>query len=178
MAKADFYIQNREAPVVVYRYNDSKDLDKFHEFKDADAFEAWYKPSKMRFIGQNAQNEFTDVMLEFDRNISVHSTDHQFKAKLPKTTGSRREDAAVAEGKPKRPMRDTRGRYVDKRHVAKITAAGFKQTSNDPITFVRGKTTVVIAPPPEGKAWSSDWTINGKQSGRGVTTLLAAVEGK
>lgn len=64
MAKADFYIENRSAPVHVYAYPVEGDAKPFHIFPDAEAFETWYRPGKMRSCGQNAQTEFTDVLLD------------------------------------------------------------------------------------------------------------------
>ena len=172
MAKVDFQLDNRDAPVIVYR--NAAEPEKVREFPNAEAFEAWYRPGKMRYLGRTTCEKFTDVLLDMDRATAVSTMGKPttFVAKAAnrgvqeQTAEDRRAEPTV---RVPRQKRDTTGRYVDKRHVVRILACGVKQTSSDPITYEGRGFKVVIAPPPEGKAWSSSWTVTkgGKVLGTG-----------
>ena len=175
MAKADFRIENRAAPVFVYRYTNDGPV-KVREFPSADDFEQWYQPRKMRSLGATARPEFTDVLLDMP--------DPGPEAPMPlKAPGTPRgaPSAPAATSGPARPVSTSgttstgrRGAYMDSRHIAKLEAAGFKRVQEHPMAFQRGKDRVDVAPPTDGK-WSSSWTLNGQQQGRGISTLMRAL---
>lgn len=212
MAKANFLIDNRNAPIFVYRYTDAGPV-KAREFRNADDFEAWYRPGKMRSLGATTTAEFTDVLLDMPETAigtPLPLKDPEIgsgpQSGLPGAQPARARTAAsggtstgrdgASSGRPGRTASEAAGRgrpdiaarpaaasggtstgrrsYMDARHVALLTGAGFEQVQEYPMVFQRGKDRVEVAPPTSGK-WSSAWTLNGDRQGRGIATLFRAM---
>lgn len=185
MGRLNEVIVNPEAPVQVFRYQSGGDPTKERLFPNLNAFEGYFTTSRHRSLGVNSQQTFTDVLLEITGADQTRAERRVPAARTPpgveggKTAPERPTAArAGASERPARPPSGPRkGGYVDKRHIALLAAAGFSLVpDSQPMAFSKGKLTVVIAPPPEGKAWSSSWTLPDGRGGRGIATLLAALK--
>jgi hypothetical protein len=195
MAKADFLIENRAAPVHVYQHPVGADPKPFHVFPDVEAFEAWYQPRKVRFCGQNTTGEFTDVLLDIPPGTPSPSA--AFPVRAPgASTGSPsrrgkdplRPPPAVKTPKDEAPRAVVKApsgkfsgktvqegmRYIDSRHVELMEKHGLVNQGTWPHTFKYGKVTVDFEPPPPGRRWATTWSIPGA-AGRGVATLFQAL---
>lgn len=179
MAKADFAVENRAAPVTVNRYRSGEEPVMFHVFPNMDEFEAWYSPSRTKCLGANSRPLFTDVLLEIPTGMpspapSTGSPSRSRPVKLRVGVPAHTPQEKASPGPEKVPAGNNikKGqRYLDSRHVSLMVAAGFKDTGKWPHEFQYKKQVITFDLPPDGKRWATLWNVDGK-SGRGVSTLF------
>lgn len=183
MAKIGVFVANSAAPVEVHYRDFQGKVQLFQRFDNLEQFEAWHK-SAYNCSCTLANQDVTILLAHFPPWFMKTIKDGRPAAgrrpldatPVAKKVSARPDIAARGPVAPRAPGAPRR--YIDARHVRRLEAAGFGMVpGSQPIMFQRGKVSITFAPPVTG-AWSSTWTLGDGRTGKGMTPLFQALEGK
>lgn len=182
MTKVNIYADNRSAPVLVFY--DGNDTGIPNEtLENMDALDRVCTPRHHKVDRLGSNDTETRVAVTFLPGgkpplvIRPGTTRTERKAssslKLPLADPPRETPTRAVSGAAS----TRKNGYLDSRHVTQLVAAGWERIEGaTPVQFSKGKIVATFLPPPEGKTWSSRWTLPDGRAGRGIGDLLRALD--